>query len=151
MQYVPSGSEDHPNGNGTTWDSGLPVAQTQQLFLFNVWTVYFIHSIQAFVSLYPISIATVYLRSLTSTTVTWVQLLHKHGGNVGVEVELGVIWERLEARQSSKAPKGSVPDTSSPNPYLRNMHGSRVILQGLSKTNLSGLHCLSLQVGEGCV
>jgi hypothetical protein len=24
MQYIPSGSEDHPNRNRTTWDSGLP-------------------------------------------------------------------------------------------------------------------------------
>jgi hypothetical protein len=68
-----------------------------------------------------------------------------------VEVELGVTWEGLGARWSSKAPNGSVPETSSPNPYLRNIDGSHVILQGLSMTNLSGLHCLSLPVGEGCV
>jgi hypothetical protein len=86
-----------------------------------------------------------------------------------VEVELGVTWEGVGTRWSSKAPNGSVPETSAPNPYLQNIDGSRVILQGLSVTNLrnidgscvilqglsvtnlSGSHCLSLQVGEGCV
>jgi hypothetical protein len=36
MQYILSGSEDHPNENGTTWDSGLPIVQTSQLLLLNV-------------------------------------------------------------------------------------------------------------------
>jgi hypothetical protein len=68
-----------------------------------------------------------------------------------VEVELGVTWEGLGVRWSSKAPNGSVPHTSAPNPYLQNIDGSCVILQGFSMTDLSGLHCLSLQVGEGYV
>jgi hypothetical protein len=108
------------------------------------------HFIQAFVSPYLISIATVYLRSLTSTTVTWVQLLYKHGNNIGVEVDLGVPWEGLGARWSSRHLR-SVPEISAPNPYLWNMDGSFVILQELSMTSLSGSHHLSLQEGEGCV
>jgi hypothetical protein len=56
-----------------------------------------------------------------------------------VEVELGVTWEGLGAKWSSKSPNRSVPETSVPNPYLQNIDGSYVILQGLSMTNLSGL------------
>jgi hypothetical protein len=50
-----------------------------------------------------------------------------------------------------KAPKGSVPETSAPNPYLQNMDGSFVILQDLSMTHLSGSQYLYLLEGEGCV
>jgi hypothetical protein len=78
-------------------------------------------------------------------------MLYKRGSNIGVEVELGVTWEGLGARWSSEATNGSVPEPSVPKPYLQNIDGSRIILQGLSMTNLSGLHCLSLQVGEECV
>jgi hypothetical protein len=73
--------------------------------------------------LYPVldSNSHSFLRSLTSTTVTRVRLLYTRGGNIGTEVELGVTWEGLGARWSSKAPEGSVPETSAPNPYLQNM------------------------------
>jgi hypothetical protein len=57
-----------------------------------------------------------------------------------VEVNLGVNWEGLGARWSSKAPTGSVSKTSAPNPYQQNIDGSCVIFQGLSMTNLNGLH-----------
>jgi hypothetical protein len=67
-----------------------------------------------------------------------------------VEIELGVTWEGLGA-WSSKAPNRSVPETSAPNPYLQNIDGSCIILQGFSMSNLSGLYYLSLQIGEGCV
>jgi hypothetical protein len=96
------------------------------------------------------NLATICLRSLTSTTVTRVWLLYKHGGNIVAEVELGVSWESLGARWSLKAPKGSVPEASTPNPYLK-IWIFFVTLQELSMTNLSGSHCLSLQEGEGCV
>jgi hypothetical protein len=66
-----------------------------------------------------------------------------------VEVELGVTWEELGTRWS--ALNGSFSETSGPNPHLRNKDGSHVIFQGFSMTNISGLHCLSLQAGEGCV
>jgi hypothetical protein len=50
-----------------------------------------------------------------------------------------------------KGPKVSVLEISTPKPYLQNMNGSSVILQELSVSSLSGLHCLSLQERERCI
>jgi hypothetical protein len=60
MYNIPLGSEVHPSEKEINWVFSLPAVQAQQLFLFKTLTEYFIHSNQAFVSPYPLSISKVF-------------------------------------------------------------------------------------------